>query len=146
MHTSVKAHSISSQINIKCQFATRAAFYDRFSGDDSARFTQASGKRSGYRVSCQRKRKKRLNIHRPKRVCNKIIQRVPFKIAEMFFKEQFKSQNELRKIGDYDLTRIILISLRELSARIISAKWGRFRRPSHFIFGGLKFRDGRDYV
>ncbi|MHB7033911.1 hypothetical protein ACYCII_23630, partial [Enterobacter roggenkampii] len=91
---SVKAHSISSQINIKCQFATRAAFYDRFSGDDSARFTQASGKRSGYRVSCQRKRKKRLNIHRPKRVCNKIIQRVPFKIAEMLFKGQFKSQNE----------------------------------------------------
>ncbi|GAB7392383.1 hypothetical protein OUHCRE2_10180 [Enterobacter asburiae] len=64
----------------------------------------------------------------------------------MFFKGQFKSQDELRKIGDYDLTRIILISLRELSTRFIAAKWGRLLRPGHFIFGGLKFRDDRDYV
>ena len=78
MHTSVKAHSISSQINIKCQFATRAAFYDRFPGDDSARFTQAVGGSGGCVAGRSGVKEKRLNIHRPKRVCNKIIQRVPF--------------------------------------------------------------------
>ena len=31
-------------------------------------------------------------------------------------------------------------------AQIIAAKRGRFHRPGHFIFGGLKFRDGRGYV
>ena len=57
MHTSVKTHSISSQINIKCQFATRAAFYDRFSGDNSARFDTALDKLGGWHASGHRRRK-----------------------------------------------------------------------------------------
>ncbi|WP_219366764.1 hypothetical protein, partial [Enterobacter chuandaensis] len=61
-------------------------------------------------------------------------------------KEHLKRQNELRKIVDYDPSGIILISLRELTPRIISAKRGDFRRPGHFIYGGSKFRDDRDYV